>query len=71
MKIQDILKRMETDIYKFILKHEKEMHPFGQLTDSNINEKFVKLMAVLEDTVGQTGEIFVKNINKIYFRKEV
>ena len=38
----DILKRMETDIYKFILKHEKEMHPFGQLTDSNINEKFMR-----------------------------
>lgn len=38
----DILKRMETDIYKFILKHEKEMHPFGQLIDSNINEKFMR-----------------------------
>ena len=37
----------------------------------SINDKFVKLVAVLEDTVGEKGEIFLKNVDKIYFRKEV
>ncbi len=51
------------------MESENKLIHFGD--NSSVNEKFVKLMAVLEDTVGQTGEIFVKNINKIYFRKEV
>lgn len=51
------------------MESENKIIHFGD--DSSVNEKFVKLIAVLEDTVGQKGEIFVKNINKIYFRKEV
>lgn len=49
--------------------NENKLIHFGD--NSFVNEKFVKLMAVLEDTVGENGEIFVKNINKVYFRKEV
>lgn len=58
----------EKDILITMESESKLVH-FGDA--SFINEKFVKLIAVLEDTVGEKGEIFVKNINKIYFRKEV
>ena len=51
------------------MESENKLIHFGDST--YINEKFVKLLAVLEDTVGQKGEIFIKNIDKIYFRKEV
>lgn len=57
---QDILITMES---------EGKLIHFGN--EKNINDKFVKLMAVLEDTAGQNGEIFLKNIDKVYFRKEV
>ena len=67
-KITDINIEDDTN-FLITMESENKLIHFGD--NSNINEKFVKLMAVLEDTVGQTGEIFVKNINKIYFRKEV
>ena len=51
------------------MESENKLIHFGDST--YINEKFVKLLAVLEDTVGQKGEIFIKNIDKMYFRKEV
>ena len=51
------------------MESENKLIHFGDST--YINEKFVKLIAVLEDTVGQRGEIFIKNLDKIYFRKEV
>jgi len=51
------------------MEGEGKLIHFGN--EKNINDKFVKLMAVLEDTAGQNGEIFLKNIDKVYFRKEV
>lgn len=51
------------------MESENKLIHFGN--DKNINDKFVKLMAVLTDTVEESGEIFLKNIDKVYFRKEV
>ena len=51
------------------MESEGKLIHFGN--EKNINDKFVKLIAVLEDTAGQNGEIFLKNIDKVYFRKEV
>ncbi len=51
------------------MENENKLIHFGN--SKNINDKFVKLIAVLEDTVEEKGEIFLKNIDKIYFRKEV
>lgn len=51
------------------MESENKIIHFGD--SKSINDKFVKLTAVLEDTVGETGEIFLKNVDKIYFRKEV
>ena len=55
--------------YLFEMGNDGKLIHFGDA--KNINDKFVKLMAVLEDTEGQAGEIFLQNIDKIYFRKEV
>lgn len=38
---------------------------------NNINDKFIMLKAVLEDNVGVKGEIFVKDLNKVFFRENV
>lgn len=51
------------------MESENKLIHFGD--GKNINDKFVKLIAVLEDTVGEKGEIFLNNIDKVYFRKEV
>lgn len=51
------------------MESENKLIHFGD--DKNINDKFVKLIAVLEDTVGEKGDIFLNNIDKVYFRKEV
>lgn len=51
------------------MESENKIIHFGD--SKSINDKFVKLVAVLEDTVGEKGEIFLKNVDKIYFRKEV
>ena len=68
LKISNIDIENEQD-FLITMDAENKLIHFGD--SSYISEKFVKLIAVLEDTVGQKGEIFVKNINKIYFRNEV
>lgn len=57
---QDLLILMET---------ENKLIHFGN--SKGINDKFVKLTAILEDTKDEKGEIFLGDINKVYFRKEV
>lgn len=37
---------------------------------ANVNDKFININAVLKDTVGQKGEIFVKDLNKVFFRED-
>lgn len=67
-KITNINIEDEKD-FLITMESENKLIHFGD--SQNINDKFVKLMAVLEDTVGEKGEIFLKNVDKIYFRKEV
>lgn len=57
-----------TDFIIILDSQNKKIH-LGD--SSNINDKILKLQSVLEDTVDQKGEIFVKDINKVYFRSEV
>ena len=51
------------------MESEGKLIHFGD--SSNINDKFIMLKAVLEDNVGVKGEIFVKNLNKVFFRENV
>lgn len=59
------------DENNFIITMESENKIIHFGNSKNINDKFVKLSAALEDTVDEKGEIFLNNIDKIYFRKEV
>lgn len=67
-KITSINIENESD---FIINMENEGKIIHFGDSKNINDKFVKLIAVLEDTVGERGEVFLQNLNKVYFRKEV
>ena len=60
----------ESDL-DYIIKMEGEQKTihFGNAT--NIKDKIIKIIPVLEDNVGVAGEIYVNNINKVYFRGEV
>lgn len=51
------------------MESESKLVHFGD--SSNINDKFIMLKAVLEDNVGVKGEIFVKDLNKVFFRENV
>ena len=55
----------------FIIKMEQEGKTINFGNSKEINDKFVKLTAVLADTASEKGEIFLQNIDKVYFRKEV
>lgn len=71
-KISDKITKIDIENINNILitmEGEGKLIYFGDV--KNINDKFVKLRAILEDTADERGEIFLKNINKIYFRKEV
>lgn len=50
------------------IESESKLVHFGD--SSNINDKFIMLKAVLEDNVGAKGEIFVKDLNKVFFRED-
>lgn len=50
------------------METENKLIHFGN--SSNINDKFINIDAVLKDTVEQKGEIFVKDLNKVYFRED-
>lgn len=48
---------------------EKKKVHFGD--SSNINEKILWIIAVLESEKNVEGDIYVKNLNKVYFREKV
>lgn len=50
------------------MEGENKLIHFGD--SSNINDKFININAILKDTVGQKGEIFVKDLNKVFFRED-
>lgn len=66
-KINNINIEDERD-FLLTMESENKMIHFGN--SSNINDKFIMLKAVLEDNVGQKGEIFVKDLNKVFFRED-
>ena len=55
----------------FLVTMETENKIIHLGDSSNINDKFIMLKAVLIDTVEQKGEIFVKDLNKVFFRENV
>lgn len=55
--------------YIITMESENKIVHFGN--SSSINDKFIMLKAVLADNEGQKGEIYVKNLNKVYFRADV
>lgn len=67
-KITNINIENEKDFLLTVESENKLIH-FG--SSSNVNDKFINISAVLKDTVGQKGEIFVKDLNKVFFRENV
>lgn len=66
-KITNIDIADEKDFVITVESENKIIH-FGN--SSNVNDKFINIKAVLKDTVGQKGEIFVKDLNKVFFRED-
>lgn len=66
-KITNIHIENERD-FLITMEGENKLIHFGD--SSNINDKFININAVLKDTVGQKGEIFVKDLNKVFFRED-
>ena len=50
------------------IESENKLIHFGN--SSNVNDKFINIDAILKDTIGQKGEIFVENLNKVFFRED-
>lgn len=67
-KITNINIEDEKD-FLITMESENKLIHFGN--SSNINDKFININAVIKDTVGQKGEIFVKDLNKVFFRENV
>lgn len=59
-----------TDDKDFLITMESENKLIHMGNSSNINDKFINIDAILKDTEGQKGEIFVKDINKVFFRED-
>lgn len=55
----------------FLITMESENKLIHLGDSSNINDKFIMLKAVLEDNIGVKGEIFVKDLNKVFFRENI
>lgn len=66
-KITNINIEDEKD-FLITMESENKLIHFGN--SSNINDKFININAVIKDTVGQKGEIFVKDLNKVFFRED-
>lgn len=66
-KITNIDIQDEND-FLITMENERKMIHLGD--SSNINDKFIMIKAVLEDNVGVKGEIFVKDLNKVFFRED-
>lgn len=54
--------------YLITIESENKIIHFGN--SNNVNDKFINIEAILKDTVGQKGEIFVKDLNKVFFRED-
>lgn len=67
-KITNINIEDEND-FKLTMESENKIIHLGN--SNKINDKFIMLKAVLEDTVDEKGEIFVKDLNKVFFRENV
>lgn len=59
-----------TDEKDFLITMESENKIIYFGDSSNVNDKFININAVLKDTVGQKGEIFVKDLKKVFFRED-
>lgn len=55
----------------FLIKMDGEMKTIHFGNSTRINDKIIKIVPVLEDNTGVSGQIFVKDINKVYFRGDV
>lgn len=67
-KITNINIEDEND-FKLTMESENKIIHLGN--SNKINDKFIMLKAVLDDTVDEKGEIFVKDLNKVFFRENV
>lgn len=54
--------------YLITMETENKLVHFGD--SSNINDKFIMLKAVLKDNVSVKGEIFVRDLNRVFFRED-
>ena len=61
---------MESD-QDYVIKMEGEQKTIHFGNNTTINDKIIKIIPVLEDNTGVSGEIFVQDINKVYFRGDV
>ena len=59
-----------TDEKDFLITMESENKIIHFGNSSNVNDKFININAVLKDTVGQKGEIYVKDLKKVFFRED-
>ena len=55
----------------YIIKMEDEQKTIHFGNGEKVNDKIIKIIPVLEDNEGVSGEIFVEDINKVYFRGDV
>ena len=55
--------------YIIAMEEEQKIIHFGN--EEKINDKIIKIIPVMEDNQGIAGEIFVEDINKVYFRGDV
>lgn len=67
-KISSINIESDNDI---IIKMETELKTIHFGNGTRINDKIIKIIPVLEDNLGVSGQIFVKDIDKVYFRGDV
>ena len=74
-KSKDIAEKITTinveSDFDYIIKMESEQKTIHFGSGATINDKIIKIIPVLEDNVGVSGEIFVQDINKVYFRGDV
>ena len=61
---------VESDL-DYIISMEEEQKTIHFGSGTTINDKIIKIIPVLEDNIGVPGEIFVQNVNKVYFRGDV
>lgn len=55
----------------YLIKMDTETKTIHFGNSTRINDKIIKIIPVLEDNTGVSGQIFVKDIEKVYFRGDV